>query len=99
MSANKVRVPFYRRHFSGQAFVEFQGRRHSLGIHGSVESRVECQRFVEALAASELSAIRTLRIEPSHDLSIGKLTAACWHHVEGYFQKYGQTETFLSLTR
>ncbi len=46
--ADRARVPKYRRHSSGQAFVEFQGKRHYLGPYGSPESRTQYQGFVDA---------------------------------------------------
>ena len=40
-------VPSYRRHSTGQAFVELRGRRHYLGItHASPESRKKYDRLV-----------------------------------------------------
>ena len=43
------RLPKYRRHSTGQAFVEIQGRRHYLGVYGGEESKERYQRVIAEL--------------------------------------------------
>lgn len=45
----KKRVPKYRRHKSGAAFVEFRGKQHWLGRFGTDESRQRYRRFLEQI--------------------------------------------------
>lgn len=47
------RVPKYRRHPNGQAFVQHQGRRYYLGKYGEEQSRKRYGQFIARLATSE----------------------------------------------
>lgn len=93
---DKDRVPSYRRHSTGQAFVEFQGRRKYLGRYGSTESKIEYEQFLAAYRESNLAAARMLGLQTPQDFSIGELTAAYWQHAERYYKKNGQATSELA---
>lgn len=48
MSQSK-KVPKYRRHLRGTAFVKFQGKTYYLGKYGTDESRKRYRRFLEQI--------------------------------------------------
>ena len=52
MPSRPVRIPKYRRHKSGQAFVQVKGERFYIGKHGTEESIERYNRFVAELTAS-----------------------------------------------
>jgi hypothetical protein len=56
--ANRDRVPKYRCHSSGQA-LEFQGKCHYFGPHGSAESREQYKGFVDAFKQSRSPLLDT----------------------------------------
>jgi integrase len=75
------RLPKYRKHTSGQAFVELCGKRHYLGKWKSAESKAEYER----LTAEWLAAGR--QIAPAaQDATVNEITLAFWTHAESYYR-------------
>jgi integrase len=78
-----VRVPKYRLHKgSGQALVEWQGKRYYLGVYGSAESKAAYRRFIGKNVTADPAAVR-VRPEKKrasiYDLSLAFLIAVDAH--------------------
>ncbi len=52
MPRKAPRIPKYRRHATGQAFVQVKGERFYLGKYGTEESKEEYRRFIAELTTS-----------------------------------------------
>ncbi len=77
----KNRPPRYRRHSSGQAFVEFGSVRRYLGGYGSTESR---ERYQAALAEWNARDGRPVP-RAAATLTTAELLAAFWLHAERHY--------------
>ena len=77
--ARKKRTPSYRHHrASGQAFVEFDGRRVYLGRHGSEESRERYHALIaEWLANGKRLPVRAAEITVSQLILRSQLPIRC----------------------
>jgi len=87
--ARRKRTPSYRHHkASGQAFVEFDGRRIYLGKHGSKKSREEYHRLIAEWLAND----QQLPVPPE-ELTVAELLARYWKHAESYYRRADGTPT------
>lgn len=87
--ARRKRDPSYRHHkASGQAFVEFDGRRIYLGRHGTKRSREEYHRLIAEWLAND----QQLPVPPE-ELKVSELLVRFWRHAEGYYQRTDGTPT------
>ena len=76
-------VPKYRKHAaSKQAFVEIAGRRHYLGPHDTVASKLEYDRLVTEWLSSGRSASYGV---PEHQVSVAELLLDYLGHVKAYY--------------
>jgi integrase len=86
-----VRTPSYRLHKpSGQAVVTLNGRDHSIGKYGSVESRAEYDRLLaEWLARGRQTPAADPRSDPAA-LTVSELLLAYVRFADGYYVKNGK---------
>jgi hypothetical protein len=78
-----IKLPSYRLHRTGQAFVQIKGRRYYLGKHGTEESLERYRRMM-----GELAAMPT--IPPSTGtagITVTELCLAYLRWAEGYYAK------------
>lgn len=82
-----IRVPSYRRHSSGLAFVEINGKRLYLGVHGSEESEERYRRLV-----AERFTKRSTRPAdgPACPWTIALLVTRYKEHCEKWYTKDGK---------
>ncbi len=92
--AQRSRVPKYRRHSTGQAFVEHRGRRHYLGQYDSPISKLRYSRFVAELAQAPIVAEQSLG-KPSDDITISELIERYWLFAQTYYRKGDSPSTEL----
>lgn len=96
----KSRIPKYRRHPNGQAFIQVKGKRHYLGKYGSVESILGYQQFT-ALLEKDPSA-RPDRAEVRAALAtfdVQDLCAAYWPWAKRYYRKGGHPSEHLQRVK
>lgn len=94
------RVPRYRVHKSGQAFVQHKGRRYYLGKAGSTGSHDRYRRFIaELLAGSQPQAPGPDGNRPGEAVLVVQLLAAFWQFAEGYYVKDGRPSGHLHVIR
>jgi integrase len=96
MPPRRPRLPSYRRHASGQAFVQVKGVRHYLGKWGTPESQ---ERYRRAIAELVVAPERT-RPSPStpgrcpgDGITIVELIVAYLRHADAYYCKPDGTPT------
>jgi len=83
-----TRVPSYRRHPNGQAFVQIRGERIYLGKHGTEASR---KRYAEEIAKLDLPAPAYKPAQrPGPGYTLVELCAAYLDHAEAYYRKDGK---------
>ena len=95
MSCKPPRLPSYRRHATGQAFVQHNGKRYYLGVYGTPASEERYQRFIAELLVKGVAGG-----SPGYDHAPGsplvlQVCAAFWQHAEGYFVKNGKPSGWL----
>ncbi|MFW5692993.1 MAG: site-specific integrase, partial [Thermoguttaceae bacterium] len=92
------RVPKYRKHPNGQAFVQIRGERIYLGKHGTPESR---EKYAAEIRKLDLPAPAYKPAEPpGDDYTVVELCAAYLDHAEAYYRKHGEpTETLGEVQR
>lgn len=92
------RVPKYRKHANGQAFVQIRGERIYLGKHGTPESR---ERYAAEIRKLDLPAPEYKPTEPpGPGYTVIELAAAYLDFAEGYYVKNGKpTETLGEVQR
>jgi len=85
------RVPKYRQHPNGQAYVQVDGRRIYLGRYGSGESMRRYQRLKGQLAA-DVPADRAAALDKQAlgRLQVVQLCAAYWEFATRYYRKAGK---------
>lgn len=76
-----MRTPKYRKHSTGQAFVEVAAKRHYLGRHGSPESIEAYHRICAELAAGRPRADVETRSPVGTPSSVSELILAYWTQV------------------
>jgi hypothetical protein len=87
VSIQSVKVPSYRHHKgSGQAFVQFKGKRHYLGKYGTDKSQEAHRRFIARLVASPLKQPPE-SVDQRAELLIVELAVAYWDYAQGYYRK------------
>ncbi len=93
-----TRVPSYRRHPNGQAFVSIRGERIYLGKHGTPESR---ERYAAEIRKLDLPAPAYKPVQaPGPEYTVVELAAAYLDFAEGYYVKNGKpTETLGEVRR
>jgi hypothetical protein len=92
--------PSYRRHSTGQAFVEIRGRRYYLGRHGTEASRQAYRRKLDELWIKPPEPAPELELTPAQvdRLTVIDLLTAYRPHAEAWYRKNGQpTGTFANL--
>ena len=82
------RIPKYRRHFTGQAFVQHQSiptkdHRMYLGVYGTARSRAKYRQFLEQLEAQQED--QQLDLRAHNDLTVTELVALYLQHCETYY--------------
>lgn len=88
MSSRPVRIPKYRRHKSGQAFVQVKGERFYIGKHGTEESIERYNRFVAELTASPTPE----SVTPNSCVVRGALVVElCAAYLRWALEYYGET--------
>ncbi|MDA0659356.1 MAG: site-specific integrase [Planctomycetota bacterium] len=80
-----IKIPRYRKHSSGQAFVEMHGARHYLGKHGSAASKQAYDRLVQEWLAGGRTVGPNRRRESA--TTIMELLAAYIVHAREYYPK------------
>jgi len=90
------RLPKYRRHATGQAFVQVDGH-HCLGKYGDPRRREAYGRFIAELAASPGPAFWSTPRHPRTTLTVVKLATAYLDHAEAYYVK--THADFVQITR
>lgn len=96
----RLKPPSYRRHSTGQAFVEIRGRRYYLGPHGSEASHAAYKQKLEELWLKPPSPAPELGLTPTQvdRLAIVDLLERYKVFAEQHYQKHGQpTGTFANL--
>jgi hypothetical protein len=84
----KATAPSYRHHKpSGQAFVQFKGKRHYLGKHGTPESR---QRYAQFIAEHWSPDQPTPPPPPTDELTLIALVDRYWTFAEQNYRKHGE---------
>ena len=84
-----VRIPKYRKHSSGLAFVEIHGQRQYLGQHGTPESKEKYRRIV-----AEFCLANHERPVPSgENPTINELMVPYLEYADGYYVKNGKPTT------
>ncbi len=94
-----VRIPKYRKHKSGQAFVQVKGERFYLGKYGTEESEEKYRRYVAELAVSPVPSATTPATPVFKGLEIIELCAAYWRYAQEYYVKDGQPTGHLDSVR
>jgi len=92
--------PGYRRHSTGQAFVEIRGHRYYLGQHGTDASHAAYKRKLAELWSKPPDPAPTLGLTPAQvdRLSIIDLVVAYRPYAEDHYRKNGRpTTTFRNL--
>jgi integrase len=82
------KLPTYRRHPNGQAFIEHKAQRTYLGKYDSPESRKSFAQIVSQIAAGGPGAIAELTDE--QDASIDELILPYLHHAIRYYSEDGE---------
>lgn len=76
--SRRPRLPKYRRHSSGQAFVEINGHRHYLGVYGSDQSKERYQRIIAELCTRPNAALANKSpVDRADGITVVELVAAC----------------------
>jgi integrase len=94
------KVPSYRRHSTGQAFVEIRGRRYYLGKHGTEASHAAYKLKLDELWLKPPAPAPELGIRPGQvdRLTIVDLLFAYRPFAEQHYQKHGKpTGTFANM--
>lgn len=90
------RLPTYRRHPNGQAFIEFRGKRTYLGKHDSPESHERFSRVVAQILAGGPGGVVVLK--PAAKPLIATLATAYLDHAARYYSKNGKpTKEYLGM--
>ncbi|MBY0587891.1 site-specific integrase [bacterium] len=90
----KLKPPKYRLHRpTGQALVEFNGRRYYLGKHGTPESKEAYQRFVHDWAQQQLDPAMETKTRAPLGISINRLILSYYRHAESYYVHRDGTPT------
>lgn len=76
-----MRVPKYRKHSTGQAFIEVFGKRHYLGLHGSPESLERYHRLCAELAAGRAPTGEPSRLPQQRSATVSELILVFWEQV------------------
>jgi integrase len=76
-----MRVPKYRRHSTGQAFIEVAGKRYYLGQFDSAESLERYHRFVAELAAGRPPGPEPSKLPSRRPATVSELLLAYWEQV------------------
>jgi len=79
----RKRVPKYRRHKSGAAFVEYQGKRIYLGRHGTAESRKKYRRFLEEIEIK--TDLAEIELSPPESRSVVELIDKYLDYARTYY--------------
>ena len=73
MSSRTTVVPSYRHHKgTNQAFVQFKGKRHYLGRHGTAESKQRYARFIAELGANP-NVVTPIPTAPPNEITVVEL--------------------------
>jgi integrase len=90
--SKRTRLPKYRRHSSGQAFVEIDGRRHYLGFYGSDESKERYQCIIAELCSRPKADILAARspADRVNGITIVELIAVYLEFARDYYRKNGR---------
>ena len=104
MRKTSLKPPSYRRHKSGQAFVQIKGQRFYLGKYGTPESEERYRRVLAELVTKPLASTGVERGSlatraPGMGLEVVELIARYWHFAEGYYVKDGHRSRFLHTIR
>ncbi len=94
-----VRIPKYRKHKSGQAFVQVKGERFYLGKYGTPESEEKYRRYVAELAVSPIPSATTPAAPVFSGLEIIELCVAYWRYAQEYYVKDGEPTGHLDSVR
>lgn len=96
------RIPSYRRHKTGQAFIQIKGKRTYLGKHGTPQSK---QLYAEVLneflktGESPNREKSSTKIQSSAAITIVELIAKYWSHCEKYYRKNGKPTSELDIIK
>jgi integrase len=82
-----VKLPKYRRHPNGQAFIEYRTKRTYLGVYDSQASREMYAEFVKQIAAGSPLA---MPIKIGKDPTVSELLDAYLKHAETYYSRDGK---------
>src|SRR5262245_48967009 len=90
--------PTYRRHSTGQAFVEIRGRRYYLGAYGSEASRVAYERKLAELWVKPPEPAPELQLTPGQvdRLDIYSLLLAYRRYAEKEYSQEGKPTRFFA---
>ena len=96
-------IPKYRKHATGQALVQIDGKRYYLGKWGTPESRAKYDRLVSQYLADRGDAkprpTAVAKPTRAHPLTIAEVCLAYWRHAEGYYIKDGQPTDHLATVK
>lgn len=90
MPTTHPKPPSYRRHASGQAFVQHKGQRYYLGKYGTPESQERYQAFLAGILTRPNPALPAPAVDPVHGILVIELSAAYLKHALTYYQRDGQ---------
>lgn len=94
-----VRIPKYRRHPNGQAFVQIKGERIYLGKFNSENSRQNYQRIVaQFLTGEPVSKPNSSSQEPAK-ITVVELISKYWEHCQSYYRKNNKLTSEIEIIK
>lgn len=95
----KIRIPKYRRHPNGQAFVQIKGERFYLGKFDTDGSRLNYQRIIAQFLTGEPVSKSAPASEESFELTVVELISKYWQHCQSYYRKNGSPTSEIEIIK